>query len=523
MESTLKSYLDRCRTIFNEHKSRLSKVVPLPGTSELTSDNRQLFERATNRAEDTEEFRAFVKALSVGPLALDLERLTQEEQKRREKKPSKSPDLNKYREDTARQAARSCFRNTGTYVKLWQGSDINESHITNVLENYTKEADSELIRLFVIDGFVLYDGEKKLSKVSLPVGELRKYTQKELEDILRLPQSSWHGIVNPEIVKKAAIWHILTVREKSEYGGMSGLWLNNVLVPFDLSEILEPTREESDVGLFGPIFLCIGEDANLAVEILVKTNVFEYFPVSQKARNDYLPWDSYDDDGNPQPRTYIKYIGEDGEKLIRVFKIWQRVHNLDGEGFLRYPTEAYIRAVTNLHGSWESMMETFVDFVTVIESLLTPGTRQDLAYKTAVRGAALLAADSKNRIGLFEILDEFYKIRSQIVHEGHTGREDISGLKSTFLPEISRQIFLRYICLLYCGLEGDLPDWILPDLKKLSSKNSRPKAIARMLDGLVLDSNLTELLEGKMKEWSVYEDWIKRGTYLLLRKKFPSG
>lgn len=101
MESTLKSYLDRCRTIFNEHKSRLSKVVPLPGTSELTSDNRQLFERATNRAEDTEEFRAFVKALSVGPLALDLERLTQEEQKRREKKPSKSPDLNKYREDTA--------------------------------------------------------------------------------------------------------------------------------------------------------------------------------------------------------------------------------------------------------------------------------------------------------------------------------------------------------------------------------------------------------------------------------------
>ena len=196
---------------------------------------------------------------------------------------------------------------------------------------------------------------------------------------------------------------------------------------------------------------------------------------------------------------------------------------LDGEGFLRYPTEAYIRAVTNLHGSWESMMETFVDFVTVIESLLTPGTRQDLAYKTAVRGAALLAADSKNRIGLFEILDEFYKIRSQIVHEGHTGREDISGLKSTFLPEISRQIFLRYICLLYCGLEGDLPDWILPDLKKLSSKNSRPKAIARMLDGLVLDSNLTELLEGKMKEWSVYEDWIKRGTYLLLRKKFPSG
>jgi len=54
MESTLKSYLARCRTIFNEHHSRLSKVVPFPGTSELTKDNRQLFERATKEAEDTE-------------------------------------------------------------------------------------------------------------------------------------------------------------------------------------------------------------------------------------------------------------------------------------------------------------------------------------------------------------------------------------------------------------------------------------------------------------------------------------
>ena len=185
---------------------------------------------------------------------------------------------------------------------------------------------------------------------------------------------------------------------------------------------------------------------------------------------------------------------------------------------MKYPTEAYVRSVINQHSSWESMLETFVGFVTVIESLLTPGTRQDLAYKTAMRGAALLASDSKNRIGLFEILDDFYKVRSQIVHEGHTGREDTFGLKKLILAEISRQIFLRYICLLYCGLEGDLLDWILPDSKKLSSKNDRPKAIARILDGLVLDPKLTELLEGKMKEWSVYEDWIKRGTYLLLRK-----
>jgi len=245
----------------------------------------------------------------------------------------------------------------------------------------------------------------------------------------------------------------------------------------------------------------------------VRTNGFEYFPVYQRVRNDYLPWDFYDKDGNPQPRTSVEYIGEDGKKLIKVFEIWQRVNDLDGEGFLRYPTEAFVRSVMNMNSSWESVMETFVSFVTVTESLLTPGTRQDLAYKTAMRGAALLAADFKNRIRLFEILDEFYKMRSQIVHEGHIGEEDTFESNSIIflnLTEITRQIFLRYICLLYLGLEDALPDWILPDVKKLLSKSSRPKAIAYVLDSLVLNASLTEFLEDKMKELSIFEDWIQR-------------
>ena len=75
-----------------------------------------------------------------------------------------------------------------------------------------------------------------------------------------------------------------------------------------------------------------------------------------------------------------------------IYEIWQNVNDLDADGLLRYPTEAYVRSVMNLHASWESLMETFVGFVTVIESLLTPGTRQDLKYLTALRGAALLAS-----------------------------------------------------------------------------------------------------------------------------------
>jgi hypothetical protein len=186
-----------------------------------------------------------------------------------------------------RHAAKAFFRNTGTYVNLWQGQDIDESRL--MLGNYSHK--SELIRLFVFDGFVPYHEKKMVDNVSLPVGEFRRYTEKELGDMLGLPYSSWHRKVNPEIIKKAAIWHILTVREKAEYTGIRGLWIGGRLAySFDWANI-EATKKEKDVDLIGPIFLCIGEDANLAAEIRIRTNVFESSPFYQKIRNDYLPWD----------------------------------------------------------------------------------------------------------------------------------------------------------------------------------------------------------------------------------------
>jgi len=324
MESALKAYLEKCKGVFIEHQSKLSKVIPLPGKKEPTRDDRQFFEKAIKATENTEEFEAFAKALVSGPLSSYLQRLTKKEEKRRkklEKKCQAKPrNLEKLRKDTARQAAKAFFRNTGTYLNLWQGKDIDESELTTILNNYSHE--SELIRLFVFDGFVPYHGKKRLNSISLSVGELKKYTENELENLLMLPQSSWHGIVNPETIKKAAIWHILTVREEAEYRGMTGIWLNDVLLsPVDWTDIGEPTRRESDIGIIGPIFLCIGEDANLAVEFRVRTNIFEYFPIHHKVRNDYLPWDSYDNEGEPQPRRRVKDVGEDGQKLRKIFEV----------------------------------------------------------------------------------------------------------------------------------------------------------------------------------------------------------
>jgi len=518
----LKDYNDRCRTIFNKHHSKLSKVVPLPGTSKPTQNSRHHFEAAIKEAEDTEEFTTFSKALGAGPLAPYLEKLNKKEERKKKKRQGKPRDINKFKHDTERHAAQAFFRNTGTYVNVWQGKDIDESELTARLNNYSHE--SELIRLFVFDGFVPYHKKKRVENVILPVGEFKKYDEKELEEILGLPQSSWHGTLNNEIIKKAAIWHILTVRERSEYGGIGGLWMGERLVySFDWTEI-EATRKERDVALIGPVFLCIGEDANLAVEIRIKTNVFESFPVYQKIRNDYLPWDPDGEDGEPKPRTNINYIGEDGRRLRKIFEIWQKINNLDKHGHLRYPTEAYVRSVMNLHTHWESLMETFVGFVTVIESLLTPGDRQELTYKTAVRGAALLTSDPGKRMGLFQILDEAYKLRSQIVHEGRTDKEDPIELRNMIshnLTEISRHIFLRYICLMALGLDEELPEWVLPEPKKLFSRNNgRPKAIARILNSVVVDPSLTDLLEKRMEEWGVYENFPRWIVSLQFEKGF---
>jgi hypothetical protein len=515
MEAALKIYLKECQTIFKKHHSKLSKVIPLPGKKEPSKDDRQFFEAAIKEAEGTEEFAAFAKGLGAGPLAAYLENMTKKEMEK-----DKPRDIDKLKLDTECHAANAFFRNTGTYVNLWQGVDIDESRLK--LDNYSHK--SELIRLFVFDGFVPYHGKKMIDNVSLPVGEFRRYTEKELGDMLGLPYSSWHWTVNPEIIEKAAIWHILTVREKAQYTGIGGLWIGGRLAySFDWFNV-EATKKEKDVDLIGPIFLCIGEDANLATEIRIRTNIFESFPVYQKIRNDYLSWEPDGEDAEPKPRKNVKYIGEEGSKLRKIFEIWQRVNALGKDGHLRYPTEAYVRSVMNLHTYWESMMEPFVGFVTVIESLLTPDG-QELAYKMAVRGASLLASDPEHRMRLFQILAEFYRTRSQIVHEGRTNKKDpyeLNNMISHNLSEISRQIFLRYICLLYLGLEGNLPDWLLPDSKKLSFRNSRPKVIAHILDGLVLNPKLTERLEERMEELGVYEDLI-RSMGLLLGLRRASG
>ncbi|MBI5606165.1 MAG: hypothetical protein HY879_22760 [Deltaproteobacteria bacterium] len=81
----------------------------------IENENRNIFVDSIKGSEDTDEFNAFVKILSNGPLSNNLERIIKKEAKRREKKPRGNIDLDKYRNDIATEAAKSFFRNTGTY------------------------------------------------------------------------------------------------------------------------------------------------------------------------------------------------------------------------------------------------------------------------------------------------------------------------------------------------------------------------------------------------------------------------
>lgn len=518
----LRAYLDCCLSIFEDSRSGIPDLIPIRRSLKVDPHQLSYFEKAVKEAEKSTQFEAFVKLLDSKVLKADLDRLGKQEERRREKQSKARKESGKkiefspievWREKTARLGAKRFFRNRGTYVDVWKNSDPNESGLIDLLLEKAEARRSERVRLFVFDGFVLYDQKKRLHRIKLPgVGELRLYTKEELNALLMIPQSNWRNGVLKDIPERLAPWHILTVREKEPYRGQVGIWLKDLMIsPFGWSDIGEK-RREADIEIIGPIYVCLGEEVNLAEVIQVRTNVFDSTPVTVLNRNGYLPWDSFDDQGNERPRMSLERVGNDGAVLRNVYEAWNHVNGLAKGGLLRYPTETYVRALMNRHRGDTSIMEVFVGLVTALESILTPesgGT--ELAYKTAIRGAALLAHDPKERSKAFQFLSRFYKARSKIVHEGHPGKEDLDRMINNALLEITQQVLLRYVFICYFGMEGHLPTWVLPNSEMLLSKNKRSAVIRGILDAAVMDPKLTILLEEKLEEHGVKnpQQWKK--------------
>jgi hypothetical protein len=512
MKSVLESYLKKCREIFNDFILETDQKKSLIALNNLTKYEKMLFKEAIIKAEDTEEFENLYISLLAGPLEADMQRLVKKEERRRKKLPKKyllkSQTIDMWKQKTGRQAAGCFLRNTGTYLKLWESSAIDVNNLVGILESYDGKNESDDIRLFVFDGFIPWNNRRELKKIILPEGELKKYAEDELKRILLYPQSVSHDLITTETIKEASHWPILTVKNKAKYRGFSGLWINRTLVSLlDWSDIGEPIKKTENIDLIGPVFLCIGEDANLASEILIRGNIFELLPVYSKTRNGHLPWDITGEDGEPHPRTNIKHLGEDGINLISIFKIWGEINGLDKSGFLTYPTESYVRTILNMHRAWGNYLDIFVGFITVIESLLSAGSRTELNYKSAMRGAALLSPCPENRILYFNKLRELYKIRSKIVHEGYVDKKtNLETLIKNNLNEIAQMIFLRYIFALYMCMRNKLPSWIKSNPSNLKSRKNRSNEISNILDSFVMDSKPTEFLEKYMNEFGIKQN-----------------
>ncbi|MCK6558694.1 hypothetical protein HUU39_17470 [candidate division KSB1 bacterium] len=495
----LRSYLEICRTIFDKYRISNSTNKPLSEEWRLSENNRSNFRNAVVAAEATDAFAAFAQDLDSHCLSDDLNRLSNEENERRVKRQTSGSqrnrvdiDISQWRNSEVRKAAHHFFVNTGAYLSIWSGEEFDESRLLQSIES--SKIDSEYLRLFVFDGFVFYDDEKLLKNISLPVGDLRIYDEKELADLFRLPKISWHDHKDTLLLQKINSWHVLTVRKHEEYRGNVSWWHNLFDDTF--------SNSESDIGFIAPIFLCVGEIANLAEEIRVRTNVFDATPVDRNPRNGYLTWDDFDSEGNERPRRVIKSIGNEGIVLRKFFSVWEAVNRLSSKGFLLYPSQSYVRSLMNWHTS-NNFMDIFVSLITTMESLLTHGDSADLSYKLAIRAAALLSHDATKRMDMFQKLKEWYRIRSKIVHEGHSKGKDPYEIIKPDLLRISRQLFLRYITLLHLAGENDLQNSLLPNAEFLKNCKKRPEAVSKILDAAVIDPRLTIKIEEALEQWGM--------------------
>ena len=294
------------------------------------------------------------------------------------------------------------------------------------------------------------------------------------------------------------------MKDKEKYRKPTAEDLGQIHIPasFDLfGEWRERIKRESNIDYFGPLFLCLGEDANLAQEIIIRTCIFDKRPISILNRNDFiLEPIMLDDEVDFFPRRSHVYIGKDGIMLTNLYKMWDYVNNLnDKNDYLRFSTEAYVRAILNWHYQPDSTMELFVSFITVIDSLLTRGERRDLAYKVATRGAAILSHDSEKRIKTMSYLKKLYTIRSEIVHEGHSKGTDFINYLA-FLPIIVRYIFIKFIAVAYLFKNNLIEDKLLLNNKKPKSiKNSIPY----ILDLLVMKPELSHIIDNKLSEMNI--------------------
>ena len=485
LELSLNKYIDKCRELFPNFINK--KIIPFPGVNDQV---RRDFGRAKQELERENEFNEFASVIN------------------------RFPEFKTLNINCIRQLASWFFVNTGTYYQLWNNLEINKSNLLDFLLNEDRRKSTEIYRLLVFDGFNFLDkNNRQLNEICLPDTniKLKIYERGNLEKLFKFPHSEFHGFINQEKITELSRYHILEIKFKEKFKTPL------VLRAGDVCDFLHqsPTKKkrEDDIDFWGPIFLTAGNHANLAEEIIIKTNFFEIKPIFIIERNGFLPEEIYFNNRDVEfihPSVCIN-IGEKGKTLIETYKAWNKANSLEKFGLFRFATQIYVKSIMNLSKIDDFVLETFVNLITTLESLLNPeGGKRGGSGRIANRGSSLLFYEDNNRELMKEIIANIYKTRSKIVHEGHpyyVYEIDMDQKKHEatkliyeyklrgsliFLSELVREIFIKYIFSL-C--------FILNNNKY--KKKIFEKQYGDLLEDIIADRELAKSINEELKKLNI--------------------
>lgn len=92
----------------------------------------------------------------------------------------------------------------------------------------------------------------------------------------------------------------------------------------------------------------------------------------------------------------------------------------------------------------DRLEDAIIDCAIGLEAILNNGIQDELTYRFALRGATILNWESGIKKSTFESLQEFYKVRSQVVHGTHVDNERLTHASNTGYDGL-RQILSWFI------------------------------------------------------------------------------
>lgn len=114
-------------------------------------------------------------------------------------------------------------------------------------------------------------------------------------------------------------------------------------------------------------------------------------------------------------------------QVSRIQSSWPRIREImeSQDHYLRLPAKRLVDG-----GDRERPDDAILDYAIGLEVLLTEGTRDELKYRFALRGANILTWSGGNKRQCFDELQQFYDTRSSIVHGSRVNETKINSARS---------------------------------------------------------------------------------------------